>query len=157
MTFLTPFYRKSVNKDPFFNWDSDFKTLFHALEKGPFASFDNLKESSLAPRIDVAETDTHIHIAADMPGLNEKDIEVSVDKNVLTLRGERKHEEENQDKKFHRVERFYGEFVRQLALPESVDVDNISAHFKNGVLEIDLPKRKEEVAKKKTIEVKTNL
>lgn len=104
------------------------------------ASQESITGSDWAPRVDIAETDTSFEIKAEIPEVKKDDVHVSVDNGVLTLRGERKQEKEEQDKKFHRVERFYGSFSRSFTLPENVDADAIKASFKDGVLTVELPK-----------------
>jgi len=92
------------------------------------------------PRVDVEEDDKTIVLKADLPGMEEKDIELRVEDGVLTLQGERKIEKETKEENLQRVERSYGSFVRRFTLPESVDADKIGAGFSNGVLKITMPK-----------------
>lgn len=92
------------------------------------------------PSVDIAETNDEVTVTADLPGLDEKDIQVSLDGDILTLRGERKHEKEEKRKNYHRVERSYGSFVRSVALPEGIDRDNVKATFKKGVLQVSIAK-----------------
>ena len=91
-------------------------------------------------RVDVEEDDKTIVLKADLPGMEEKDIELRVEDGVLTLQGERKIEKETKEENLQRVERSYGSFVRRFTLPESVDADKIGAGFSNGVLKITMPK-----------------
>jgi HSP20 family protein len=95
------------------------------------------------PRLDVSETEQEVQIAAEMPGIEEKDIEVTVADDVLTIRGERRVEEDKTERDFHLVERSQGSFVRSLRLPFSADASQVKASFKNGVLTIAVPKPKE--------------
>lgn len=92
------------------------------------------------PSIDVAETDEEVTISADLPGLDEKDIKVTLDGDTLTLRGERKHEKEEKRKNYYRAERSYGSFIRSIALPEGIDRDNVKATFKKGELNVRIGK-----------------
>jgi HSP20 family protein len=108
---------------------------------------------SLAPTIDVAETDKEIEITAELPGLEEKDVEVNVADNVLTIRGEKKAEKEEKDKNYQIVERSYGAFARTIELPDGVDPDAIKASIAKGVLKVTVPKPAP--AKAKKVEVKT--
>ena len=107
-------------------------------------------------RWDVAETDDAVKISADLPGLTEKDIDVTLNEGVLTIKGERKTEKEtdDKDKHYHRLERSYGAFERAMSLPSDVDESKIVADFKNGVLELTLPKKPEAKKKAKKIQVK---
>jgi HSP20 family protein len=97
--------------------------------------------SQWTPRVDVKEEDKRFLILADIPGVDPKDIDVSMDKGVLTIRGERKSESEETNGKSTRVERFHGAFHRSFALPDSADAEGISASGKHGVLEISIPKK----------------
>jgi HSP20 family protein len=105
------------------------------------------------PAVDMVDEKDEIVVKADLPGLEQKDIEVTVQDGTLTIRGERKEEkEEKKEDYYYVVERSYGAFVRSLPLPKGVDADKVKATFKKGVLEVRLPKAKE--AKGKTVEVK---
>jgi HSP20 family protein len=103
----------------------------------------NVVTSQWTPRVDVKEEDKRFVILADIPGVDPKDIEVSMDKGILTIRGERKSENTEQNGKLTRVERSYGAFYRRFALPDSADAEGISATGKHGVLEIAIPKKPE--------------
>lgn len=95
---------------------------------------------SRMPSVDIAETDNEVTVSADLPGLEEKDIQVSLENDVLTLKGERKHEHEEKKKNYHRIERSHGSFQRSIALPEGIDRENVKATFKNGVLNVKIGK-----------------
>ena len=112
----------------------------------PFHRFS--EEGEWLPSLDVSETSKEIVVKAELPGLEAKDIDVSLDGNVLTLRGERKQEKEERDESFHRVERSYGSFSRSIRLPADVDHAQIKATYKRGVLKINLPKIRKESGKK---------
>jgi HSP20 family protein len=92
------------------------------------------------PAMDVVETDDHFVLRADLPGLSEKDINIELEDNVLTISGERKAEHEQRNEGYYRVERSSGSFSRSLTLPEGVNADGIQAHFDSGVLEVRIPK-----------------
>jgi HSP20 family protein len=109
--------------------------------------------SGWAPQVDVEETTDAIIIRADLPGLEKKDISISVEDHKLTIRGERKNEVEDKKSNYHRVERTYGSFRRSFSLPANVQTDSVEASYKDGVLEVSVPKS--EVAKPKSIEIKT--
>jgi HSP20 family protein len=104
-----------------------------------------------APRVDIVEQDGGYELVADLPGLKKEDIKIEIKDNMLTLRGEKKLEEEKKDKNYRLCERYHGEFVRTFALPENVNRDGIVAEFKDGVLKLEIPKT--EKAKPKQIEV----
>jgi len=102
----------------------------------------NVVTSQWTPRVDVKEEDKRFVILADIPGVDPKDIDVSMDKGILTIRGERKTESQ-ENGKLTRIERSYGAFYRRFALPDSADAEGISATGKHGVLEIVIPKKPE--------------
>ena len=112
----------------------------------------DFRASDLTPRIDVAESDKDIEITAELPGLEEKDVQVNVADDVLTIKGEKKAEKEENDKNYHRIERSYGSFYRSLQLPAGVNADAIKATLKNGVLKVIVTKPA--TAQPKKIEVK---
>jgi HSP20 family protein len=107
--------------------------------------------STWAPACDIYETENEIVVKAELPEVKKENVHVSIENNVLTIRGERKFEEETNRENYHRVERAYGEFVRSFSLPATIDANRIGAEFKEGVLRVTLPKREE--AKPKQIEV----
>jgi HSP20 family protein len=101
---------------------------------------DDLSFAAWAPAVDVQETDTEYVIKADLPEVKKEDVKVEFEDGVLTVEGERKQEKEEKGKKFHKIEREYGKFVRRFALPTEVDAGKLSAEFKEGVLNVHLPK-----------------
>jgi HSP20 family protein len=104
------------------------------------------------PIVDISETDGEYVIKAELPEVKKEDVKVTVENGVLTLQGERRQEKEEKGKKYHRVERSYGSFVRSFTLPESIDESGVKAEYKDGVLHLHLPKS--EKVKPKAIEVK---
>lgn len=110
-----------------------------------------LASSSFVPPVDVFEDEHQITLQAEMPGVEEKDLNISVENNMLTISGERKLENEEKKEKFHRIERHYGRFSRSFTLPATADPQNINADFENGVLKITIGKREE--AKPKQIRI----
>ena len=144
MSFLTKFER----------WDPFDEML--ALRKGMDRLWTqmNREEAPLgdwSPTADILETANEITINAELPGLSEKDVDIQIDNNVLTIKGERTQEKEFDEKGYRRVERSYGKFFRAFTLPTTVEAEKIAATFNNGVLEVHLPKK--ESAKPKTIKV----
>jgi len=107
--------------------------------------------SNWAPAVDIYETANELVLTAEVPGIDEKDIEIKVEDNTLTLKGERKFEKETKEENFHRIERSYGSFFRAFSLPNSVDPDRIQAEHENGVLRVVMPKRQE--LKPKTVKI----
>ena len=104
------------------------------------------------PSVDVSETDGEYQIKAEIPDVKKEDVRVTLEDGVLTIQGERKQEKEEKGRKYHRVERSYGSFVRSFTLPDLVDEEKVKAEFKDGVLNLQLPTS--EKAKPKAIEVK---
>ena len=104
-----------------------------------------------APRVDISETDNEFIITAEIPDVNKDDVNVTVENGVLAIRGERKQEKEEEGKKFHRIERYYGSFTRSFTLPDNVDQTKIKASFKDGMLNLKIEKTAE--VKPKTIDV----
>jgi HSP20 family protein len=104
------------------------------------------------PTVDISETDGEYQIKAEIPDVKKEDVKVTVEDGVLTIQGERKQEKEEKGKRYHRIERSYGSFVRSFSLPDVIDEEKVKAEFKDGVLSLHLPKS--EKAKPKAIEVK---
>ena len=121
-------------------------------------SFRNHSEESAlttwAPAVDIYETPNELVVKADLPDVNEKDIDVRVENNLLTIRGERKFEKSVSEENFLRVERTYGAFSRSFSLPNTVNAEAIAAEYKNGVLTVTLPKREE--SKPRQVKVTVN-
>ena len=101
----------------------------------------NVVTSHWAPAVDIKEEDKRYLLRADVPGVDPKDIEVTLEKGVLTIKGERRHEEAKEGNGYKRVERSYGTFYRRFSLPDSVDAEGVTATGKNGVLEVSIPKQ----------------
>jgi HSP20 family protein len=96
-----------------------------------------------SPSIDLSETDDNIVVKAEIPGIDPKEVNISIQDNNLIIKGEKKEEKEEKGKNYYRMERSYGRFSRSVELPASVDMDKVNAECKNGVLEITLPKKEE--------------
>jgi HSP20 family protein len=156
---LVPFGKKSVPvrreyESPFASlrreMDSLFDNFFRGFEIEPFES----RFSGFTPKIDVTENDKEIKISAELPGMDEKDIDISLQNDMLTIKGEKKEEKEDKGKDYYRMERSYGSFTRTIPLPVEVETDKAEAKFKKGVLSITLPKTAKAVAETKKIAVK---
>ncbi|MBH0199613.1 MAG: Hsp20/alpha crystallin family protein [Nitrospira sp.] len=113
---------------------------------------EHLTVADWVPTVDISENEGEYLIKAELPEVKKEDVKVTVEDGVLTLQGERRQEKEEKGKKYHRVERSYGSFVRSFTLPESVDESGVKAEYKDGVLNLHLPKT--EKVKPKAIEVK---
>jgi HSP20 family protein len=114
---------------------------------------DNSAITTWAPAVDIFETENELVVKADLPDVNEKDIDVRVENNMLTVRGERKFEEKTEKENYLRVERTYGAFSRSFRLPNTVNNETIQAGYKNGVLTVTLPKRAESKPKQVRVNV----
>jgi len=106
-----------------------------------------------APSIDVSETDDDVRVTADLPGMDEKDVQVILENDILTIKGEKKREHEEKKQSYHMVERSYGQFQREISLPAGMDREKIKATFKKGVLKVILPKTPESKSAQKRITV----
>ncbi len=107
--------------------------------------------TSWSPSVDIFETEGEIVVKAELPGMDRKDIQLNLENNVLSLRGERKFQKETKDDNYHRIERSYGVFSRAFSIPATVDEERIRADYKDGVLKIVLPKKDQ--AKPKQIKI----
>jgi HSP20 family protein len=137
---------------PFMSLQREIDRLFDDFSRG-FPTITGNGATALMPNMDVTETDKEIEITAELPGLEEKDVQVNVADNLLTIRGEKKAEKEQKDKNYRLVERSYGSFERTLELPEGVNADAIKANICKGVLKVTVPKPVPAQAKK--IDVKS--
>lgn len=117
-------------------------------------SFDDegIARGSWSPSVDIYENKDHIILEAELPGMNREDFDLSVENNVITLRGERRFEKKDETDNYHRVERAYGSFTRSFTLPNTVTAEGANADYRNGVLRVTLPKREDTKARR--IEVK---
>ena len=145
----------ALKTEPFSSLHREIDRLFDDFARGlpSLTSFGAGNGGKLMPSIDVVETDKEIEITAELPGLEEKDVQINVADNLLTIRGEKKAEREEKDKDYRIVERSYGAFERTLELPSGVDAEAIKASIAKGVLKVTVPKPAPKQAKK--IEVKS--
>ena len=109
----------------------------------PFHALDFDRTETWRPAVDVLEKDGNLVLRAEVPGVSEKDIELKLEGNVLTLQGERKQEAENDNGNYYRKETSYGKFSRSFTLPDTVDIDKIKAEYRNGVLTVTIPQKPE--------------
>lgn len=115
---------------------------------------EELKEGTWQPPVDIYEDAESVVIKAEVPDIEQKDIEVRIEDNTLTLKGERKLDQSVQKENYHRVERYYGPFQRSFSLPPTIDQEKVKANCERGVLTIILPKKEEKKPKQITVEVK---
>ena len=126
---------------PFKALQEEMDRMFHAFSMPQMTwSSTGATEGALGLRVDIAETDKEIEIKADLPGVPEKDVEVTLEDDVLRIRAEKRSETEKGDKNWRVVERSYGSFERSIRVPAGVDAKKVSARFENGVLTVTLPK-----------------
>ena len=130
---------------------ADVRQAFERFFQNDEGDGSNVVTSQWAPRVDIKEEDQRFVIYVDVPGVDPANIEVSMEKSILTIKGERTVEKNEQNGRFTRVERSHGSFHRRFALPDSADADSISASGKHGVLEITIPKKAEKAARRITI------
>lgn len=123
---------------------NEFKRFFDAAESDGATP----AAAQWTPRVDIKEEADRFVIYADLPGIDPQDIELQMDKGILSIKGERKSESATETERFSRVERRYGNFHRRFALPDSADADGIAATGNNGVLEISIPKKPETAARR---------
>lgn len=149
---LIPVGRDRSVASPFMSLQREIDRLFEDFSRG-FPIIAGNGATGLMPSMDVTETDKEIEITAELPGLEEKDVQINIADNILTIRGEKKAEKEQKDKNYRLVERSYGSFERTLELPEGVNADAIKANISKGLLKVTVPKPAPTQAKK--IEVKS--
>lgn len=139
--------------DPFRNLSSLQEQFNRLLDPSFQGRTDNSALTTWAPAVDIYETENELVLKADLPDIDEKELDVRVENNMLTIHGERKFEQEVKEDKYLRVERAYGSFSRSFSLPNTVNTEAIKAEYKNGVLTVALPKR----AESKPKQVKINI
>jgi HSP20 family protein len=136
------------------NVQRSMRRIFEDFDRNFFNLTPLTTQGNFAPTVDINEDKDNLYFIAELPGLDPQDVKLTISDGVLSIRGEKKREEEHHDRNFYRMERSYGEFVRQFALPEDIKEEDIQADFKNGVLEVVVPKK--EPAKPKEREVRIN-
>ena len=152
-----------VPASPFQSLRSQFDRLFEELDRGMFPGrwlsltpFERLKgmPGMIMPAVDVADDGTAYRVTAELPGMSEKDIQVTKEGDLLTIKGEKKDEQEKKGKGYYMAERHFGSFERSMRLPGAVDDAKIDAKFANGVLTVTLPKTGDSARKPKKIDIK---
>lgn len=141
----------SVFEDMENYFNNFFSHPFSLMARPTLTGFDMPKLDEISPSVDIFEEKGDMVIKAEIPGMKKEDVNVSITDNLVTISGEKKQEEKVEKKNYHRVERSYGSFCRRFRLPDDVKSDDVKASFKNGVLEVRLPKMKEGKQKKITI------
>src|SRR5436190_5321039 len=143
-----------VRYDPFRDLrtlQEEVNRLFSTNLTRAFGDDEGIGRGAWAPSVDIYENKDQIVLEAELPGMKQEDFDLSIENNVITLRGERRFEKTDESDNYHRVERSYGSFTRSFTLPQTVSADEAKAEYTNGVLRVTLPKREE--AKSRRIEV----
>ena len=157
---LMPFTKKSVpvkrdRENPFdlvrHDMDTLFDDFFRGVEMEPF--FGRHSER-FTPKVDITESEKEIRVSAELPGINEKDIDITLNRDSLTIKGEKKEEKEDRGKDYYRMERSYGTFCRTIPVPVEIETDKVNAHYRKGILTITMPKSEKSLEEKKKISVK---
>ena len=145
-----------IRWDPFRNVNT-LQEQFNRLFESNFSNrgSENTAITTWAPAVDIYETENELVVKADLPDIDEKDLDVRVENNILTIRGERKFEQSVKEDNYLRVERSYGSFSRSFSLPNTVNTEAVKAEYKNGVLTVGLPKRAEAKPKQVKVNVTT--
>jgi len=144
---LTRWYpRRSPLSDFSRRMNSIFNTLSEEEEEPSVYSFD--------PAIDIQENDDKFELTAELPGMNKKDVNISINEDVLTISGEKKNKVKKEDAQCYRAERMFGKFERSFRLPDAVDQDNIEAKYENGILHLTIPKKEKTKPQEKQIDIK---
>lgn len=132
-----------VKWDPFLELEDVSKHLNRIFGRTPARIEPDRELLTMAdwtPSVDITETDTAYLIKGEIPGVGREDVKVTIEDGMIAISGERKHEKEERDKKFHRIERSYGSFMRSFRLPDNVDESAVKAEFKDGMVNVTLPK-----------------
>ena len=131
-----------------------FQSLFGRLFGDTLQEFYGTPESNPVPRTNISETETGYELAFELPGLDEKDIDVQVQEHVLTITGERREEQQAEGRRWHRIEHRYGQFSRTISLPHDASSQGVEAVYKQGVLTVTVPKQPE--ARPKRVQIRSN-
>jgi HSP20 family protein len=131
-----------IRWDPFRNVDS-LQNRVNSLLRDLNSENETVATAGFVPPVDIYEDEKKVVIKLEVPGIEEKDLQVSVENNTLTVRGERKFESEEKEENFHRIERRYGSFYRSFTLPTTVDAENVEAKYTAGILRLELNKKAE--------------
>ena len=133
----------ALREDPTLTFQQQMNRMFDDFFRGwGIEAFGTTREGwdVFSPRVDVTETDNQIKVSAELPGLSQEDVDVSLSRNVLTIRGEKRQESERRTQNYLRSERSYGSFTRSIPLPGEVNTEDVDAVFRNGVLTVTMPK-----------------
>lgn len=150
---LMPFGRREQGEDPFSAMRREIDRVFDDMTRGMSLARPAMGLGAMAPRLDVKDTGQAIEVHAELPGVDEKDVELDYANGILTLRGEKRQEREEKEKGYYLMERAYGSFMRQIPMPAEIDETKIAARFEKGVLSVVLPKAPEAAGRTRKIEI----
>ncbi len=163
---LIPWYRdkdgnllKNTDDNPFLTLQREMNQMFDSFSRSIFddsSFFKGRGSGMVSTKMDVKETDKNIQVTLELPGIEEKDIDVNVTKDLLTIKGEKQAEKDEKKEGYHLIERSFGSFHRSVPLPPGVETDQVKANFKNGVLKITLPKSEEAQKETKKVEISSD-
>jgi HSP20 family protein len=139
---------------PFDSFRQEMNKLMDSFFQGSLLRPFDTRVEGFTPRVDVVDTGEGIKVVAELPGMDDKDIEVSLTGDALTIKGEKKEEKEEKGKDYYRSERSFGSFTRTVPIPEGIDAEAVAASFKKGVLTVTMPKTKQAIKDAKKISVK---
>lgn len=144
-------------ESPFLALQDEMNRLFDRFWRGLPAPFEGAEwpAAGFTPRVDVTETDNDVRVSAELPGMDQKDIDVTISRDTLTIRGEKKEETETRKEGYFHAERYFGSFQRTVPLPREVVTDKARATFRNGVLTVVLPKTEEVKTETRKVEVRS--
>ena len=140
-----------IRYDPFRdlrNLQEEVNRLFSSNLSRAFGDDEGIARGAWNPSVDIYENKDQIVLEAELPGMNREDFDITIENNVITVRGERRFEKKDEADSYHRVERSYGSFTRSFTLPQTVSSDGATAEYRNGVLRVTLPKREEVKARR---------
>ncbi len=150
---------KNGNDNPFLTLQREMNRMFDSFSRSVFddsSFFKGRGSGMISTKMDIKETDKDIRVSLELPGIEEKDIDVNVSKDLLTVKGEKQAEKDEKKEGYHLIERSFGSFHRSVPLPPGVETDQVEAKFKNGVLNVVLPKSEEAQKETKKVEIKTD-
>jgi len=145
---------RRVLTNPFHEFRQEMDRLMENFFGGFVGHHFGRRSDAFVPQVDVVDSEKEIKVSVELPGLDEKDIEVTLTREALTIKGEKKEEKEEKGKNYYRSERSYGSFTRTIPLPVDVDAEKAGASFKKGVLMVKLPKTKQVISETKKVTVK---
>lgn len=149
------FLTKQEQANPFIVFQAEMNRLFDGFFRGFGLDFFEKRPGTFNPSIDITDTGKALKVTAELPGIDDTDIDISMSRETLTIKGEKKEEKEEKGESYHRMERSYGSFTRTISLPVEIEADKIKATFKKGLLTIILPKAEKVLKETRKIAIMT--